>query len=186
MPQTYGDRVTAAPQPNFSYGTAGGFTPNILVSYGSPNLAAGPTFWSTGFSDLANVLNDEPDGDSFYSVTFTADPGFTATLASFDMGNFGAQITVPGITVKDQDNNTLFSQTNVVLPASGSGHLSFSPNVTASTLTLTIDTSGLNGNSDNVGIDNIVFSQAVGVPEPASSGLTVLGALLLLVRRRAT
>src|SRR5580765_4924653 len=35
LPQAYGDRVTAATQAGFKYGTAGGTTPNVVAAYGS-------------------------------------------------------------------------------------------------------------------------------------------------------
>lgn len=70
MSQDYGDNVTAATMGDFSYGSEGGFTPNVDVSYG-PNEAA-PTFWTTGYGDLENILFEDVDNLGVLEVTFTA------------------------------------------------------------------------------------------------------------------
>src|SRR4051812_8324330 len=50
LPQTYGDRVTAASQNGFKYGTAGGTTAHVLASYG----VTGATIetWPAPYGDL--------------------------------------------------------------------------------------------------------------------------------------
>lgn len=63
----------------------------------------------------------------------------------------------------------------------------FSPGVEGRQLTLFVDIFGLGGNSDNVGLDNISFSQVAVSAVPLPAGFTLLlGALGLLAlgRRR--
>src|SRR3954465_14965762 len=55
LAQTYGDNVAASPQAGHSYGVgAEGYTPNVSVSYGSPDEE--PSLWTTGYGDLTNVM----------------------------------------------------------------------------------------------------------------------------------
>ncbi len=189
MPQDYGDNVTATTMGNFSYGSAGGFTPNVTVSYASDS-GQELRFWSTNYNDLINVVENEVDGDTGYSLTFTADSGFDVVLDSMNMGNWGATITVPGITVTDGGGSTLFSATNFLLPGSSTPSSLFFDfgGISANTLILYIDTTGLGGNSDNVGLDNIQFGQSVSaVPVPAAAWLFGSGLIGLvgIARRRS-
>ncbi len=180
MPQTYGDNVVAADNGDFHYGTAGGITPNIAVSYADPD-GNDITYWSTGFNDLVGVLNNEDDGETGYNVTFSAESGFNASLDSFALGNFSSAITLPGITITDGNGNTLFSQLNTLLPASSDSPLLFSfSGLSAQEINLHIDTTGLGSSSDNVGLDNIQFSQVSTVPVPAAAWLFGSGLIGLL------
>jgi hypothetical protein len=57
-------------------------------------------------------------------------------------------------------------------------------------ITIVVDSTGLGGSTDNIGLDNITFSESevtAGVPEPGSLILVSLGApiLYLLLRRRS-
>src|SRR5579862_604073 len=56
VPQAYGDRVTAATQNGYKYGTAGGTTPNVVAAYGSTattgHSAGVVSTWDTGYGDL--------------------------------------------------------------------------------------------------------------------------------------
>ena len=63
-------------------------------------------------------------------------------------------------------------------------HLTFSPNVTATSLRMTVDVSGLGGNSDNVGFDNIQFSQGLAVSSVPGPVAALPFALLALRRRQ--
>ncbi len=184
LPQGYGDNVTAATMGSFHYDISNGTTADIAVSYlGSPGNQTDLNWWGTGYSDLTNVLEYEPDGAPTYSVTLTGSNGQNVVLNSFDMGNFGGAITVPGVTIRDAAGGVLWSQTNIALSASGTPHVHFDfGGLTSSSLTIEVDISGLGGNSDNVGLDNISFNQQA-VPEPISMlGLAAFG--LLAARRR--
>ncbi len=182
LDENYGDRVTTTTSGNFTYGSTGGFTPNVEVAY---NGADDLSLWTTGYNELTNVAYFEPESGAGYSITFTADPGYFVSLLSFNLGNFGVSVTLPNLQVQNQLGDILFNQDDVVLNSS-SGSSSFfdlGTSATGAELTLFIDTTGLGGNSDNVGIDNIVFSQ-VAVPEPSSVLLAILGMSACFLRRR--
>ena len=185
MPQTYGDQVTSAVSGSFSYGTAGGFTPNVAVEYTSPDAPADLNFWTTGYSDLINVLENEPDGENGYTVRFIADPGFLVRLDRFALGNFGAAVTLAGLRIEDGFGNSLFSLSNIAVLASTAPHqdYDFLGGLTASEINIIVDTTGLGGSSDNIGLDNIQFGQTV-IPEPSSALLLASGAAFLLRRKR--
>jgi len=170
LDESYGDRITSTTDGTFSYGATGGFTPNIEVSY---NDASDLSTWATGYSDLTDVAYFETDGAPGFTITLTADPGFAVVLNSFDLGNFGTAVTLPNLQVLNGRNGSEFLQNNVALPASTepATAFSFTNALSAPILTIQINTTGLGGNSDNVGIDNITFSQ-VAIPEPSSAILT--------------
>lgn len=177
LDQAYGDRVIAASDSVGAYGTDNGtYTPNVLTSYSGT-----PRVWTTGYGNFTNVFyNDDEGGD--IQLTLTADPGFLVTLASFDLAGFGANYTLNGlaISVRDGGGNTLFS-VNGPFVVNGTTSTSVTPNVSAQVLQLDVFVSQLAGSSDNVALDNLLFSQQVapdtsGVPEPGTFAL-VSGAL---------
>ena len=188
MPQAYGDNVTATTMGGFSYGAAGGFTPNVAVSYAS-DVNGILNFWSTGYNDLFNVVENEADGQTGYRIEFIAQAGFNVVLDSLNMGNWGSAITVPGLSVADGSGTVLFSATNIALPANSTPSSLFFDfgGISANKLVLHVNTSGLGVNSDNVGLDNIQFSQSTAVPVPAAAWLFGSGlfALAGLARRKA-
>jgi hypothetical protein len=189
--QSYGDNVAAVLQGGHSYGVgAEGFTPNVVVDYG----AAGedPALWTTGYGDLANVHFNDADGDTTFTTRFTADSGYLVNLLGFDMASFlsGGQ-TIQGFTIRDVGANTvLFAQGSTFI--TGATHNTFSfTGVSANTLELVINLTGLGGVSDDIGLDNVRFGQALaptgGVPEPSTWALLIggfLGAGAMLRSRR--
>lgn len=181
MPQSYGDNVTATTMGNFSYGSAHGFTPDITTSYVGLGGQADLNWWSNGYGDLTNVIEYEPDGAPGFSVDLLASSGLVE-LHGFDMGNWGSDITVASVKVMS-GTNTLFSQSNVFLPG-GSTHVDFdfTTPLSAASMSIVIDLTGLGGSSDNVGLDNIAFGQAV--PEPTTMAILGAGVFTLLKRRR--
>jgi hypothetical protein len=188
MPAGYGDNVTSTTMGTFHYGSGGGFTPNIVLDYFTPppgNTTA--TFWSTGFSDLTNVVNNEDDGENQFTIQFTAGSGLFVRLDGFDLGNFGSTVILPGLRVEDGSGNVLFSQSNISIPDSSQPHLDFdfASGLFGAQLKIIVDTTGLGGNSDNIGLDNIQFEESA-VPEPTTWVMLVLGAAVggLSLRQR--
>ena len=185
--QSYGDRVTGGSDAVGSYGTAGGATGNVVVEY----LNLGPNeslLWTTGYNDLENVLFVEPDGTAEpIALRFTADAGYNVVLNSFTIGNFGGAVTLPNIRVSDGTSN-LLDVDNFALEATSGDASIFEPGAQGQELTLFVDLFGLGGNSDNIGLDNISFSQIAvsAVPLPAGLPLMLGGfGLLAWMRRRS-
>jgi hypothetical protein len=156
---------------------AEGFTPNVVVDYGTPG--EDPALWTTGYGDLTNIYFNDADGDTTLTARFTADAGYLVSLLSFDLASFlTAGQTIQGFTIRDVGANTvLFSQGSTFI--TGATHNSFSfTGVTANTLELVVNLTGLGGVSDDIGLDNIRFSQAAApgvVPEPATWAMMLLG-----------
>lgn len=195
--QEYGDRVSATAmasvsQPGviYNYGSAGGFTPNVVLAYADALVQTDLNFWTTGYNDLQNVIENEDDGENGYMVRFKADAGFNVSLSSFDLGNFGGAVTLPGLSIVDETNTVVWQMSNINVPGNTvNGHLTFNPNVTGHILLLQVDTTGLGGSSDNIGLDNLQFSQslaAIPVPTPTASlaGSAMLGLVVLAKLRR--
>ena len=185
--QSYGDRVTGGSDAVGSYGTAGGATGNVVVEYFNlgPNESL---LWTTGYNDLENVLFVEPDGTAEpIALRFTADAGYNVVLNSFTIGNFGGAVTLPNIRVSDGTSN-LLDVDNFALEATSGDASIFEPGAQGQELTLFVDLFGLGGNSDNIGLDNISFSQIAvsAVPLPAGLPLMLGGfGLLAWMRRRS-
>ncbi|HSV15053.1 MAG TPA: SdrD B-like domain-containing protein [Tepidisphaeraceae bacterium] len=158
LPQTYGDRVTAATQNGFKYGTAGGTTPKVLASYGTSTGTI--ETWPTAYGDLPAVAFAAPSGQKF-EMKLTADSGFNVTLASFDMASFAsADYTINSVSVVDSSGKTLFSKSNVKIfggTAPHHTHFAFTTPLKGQGLTIRFDPSNQGG--WNVGIDNVQFSQ---------------------------
>lgn len=183
IPQTYGDRVTSTVMGTHSYGGGGGFTPNVELAYQGDGVSS-LSLWTTGFNSLTNVINNELDGDNGLTITFTADAGYHVALTSLDMGNYQSPIlSIPEFTITNGSGATLFSQSDIQLPGTASSHTTFDfggSSLIANELILHIDTTGLGGSSDNVGLDNILFSQMAAVPVPAAVWLFGSGLLGLI------
>lgn len=210
--QNYGDRVTAATMGNFSYGTAGGFTPNVVLSYG-PSVPAGQSggacsfntsacvyWWDNDFADLRNVIAQADSGGAstgILEVLFTADPGWIVTLASLNLGGwqhgnpgYPASYGINSVKVYDQTNAVVYDSGAQNVPVNDPGHLSLAPNVSGASLRLVIDASNLPAvYANNVGLDNIQFSQDIfrdpgAVPEPAAFLLSGAGLVAVAALRR--
>ena len=179
MPPGYGDNVTSTTMGTFHYGRAGGFTPNIVADYLAPSPQASATFWSTGFSDLTNVVNNEDDGENQFTIQFTAASGMFVRLDGFDLGNFGGSVMLPGLRIEDGNGNVLFSMSNFTVADSSQPHqdFDFASGLFGAQLNIIIDTTGLGGNSDNIGLDNIQFEESA-VPEPATWAMLLIGGII--------
>jgi hypothetical protein len=169
LPAGYGDRVSATSQDGFLYDLDGGQTPNIVTEFGITDQLVRIYTWGEQYGDLHNIIfAQEPQPFEFRLV---ADPGSKVVLNSFDMAGW-PNLDFPSIasvTVENGSGNVLFSQTNVLIHGDVSGlqhtHFSFT-GVSANELRIKFDsTTDGHGNvldSDDVGLDNINFSQTVG------------------------
>ncbi len=187
--QNYGDRVTNSPDAfghQYSIVDDGfGPTPNIEVRYGGVL----PTIWTTGYGDLVNLLFNDQDGDTTLSLTLTADPGFKVGLFGFDLASFtGAGQTIPGIQVRNAANNSvLFSRGTTFVTGASHNDIDFAGGLFASAIDIDIDLTGLGSVSDNIGIDNVYFTQVV-IPLPAAIwlfGSGLLGLVGIARRKKA-
>jgi Ca2+-binding RTX toxin-like protein len=156
--QAYGDRVTTA-------GT-GGATPNVTVTYGPVGTQA--FTWETGYGDLTNVLYPGAAAGGFLDVKLTADLGFLAQLTSIDLaGKGGRDFTIKSIQALDGRDQVLFTQNDVLVHGDGTGPahtmVPFGSVASGRVVRLRIDASNLPAaDQDQIAIDNIQFSQAVG------------------------
>ncbi len=166
----YGDYVDGPAAGGFTYTGSGGFTPHVTVAFGSDNGATGQGMftWSTGYNDLVNVVygaingGSDPAGFAELAVTMSADPGHLAILESFDVGNWGVAVNLPYVRVVDETGAILFEELNVDLNANTSPdekNYILSPAPQGQILTLQISVAGLGNIADNVGIDNLTFSE---------------------------
>lgn len=196
----YGDRVDATFQtavhhqdggggypPTYSwdatylYGSAGGATPNVVVSYASPGAPGTPRYYA-GSSDGTGAVYFEQSGGNSPDVLmdFIADSGFLASLDGLDMVNWGA-VSIKTLKVLDAASTVLWdSGATAAAPiAMANGEVQhYNIGLSGAYLRLIM---AENGTSTNLGVDNIQFSQ---VPEPATLALLILGGMGLLRRRR--
>lgn len=161
--QAYGDRVVGVEQDGFQYGSGGTspFTPNVTVSYG-PGVQ-GARRWGLSYGDLEDILwKDEPA--SHLEVVLEADSGSLVALHGFDLAGWpDVDYVINRVEVLDSDGQPVFSQDNVLIQGDFDGprHTSFdfAGGLVSEQLTIRFDSSNLGGTSDNIGIDNIEFSQ---------------------------
>ena len=186
--QNYGDRISGPSDAVGSYGTDNGvYTPNVLVGYGA--TGEDPALWTTGYGDLTNIYFNDTDSDTTLTMSLTADSGYLVSLLSFDIASFvDAGQTIQGARVLDGANSAVLWTLGATF-ITGTTHLNLAPNVTANSLVLEINLTGLGGVSDDIGLDNVTFSQSnspSAVPEPASLGLLGLGLAGVAYRLRRT
>jgi hypothetical protein len=159
LSQNYGDRVTAATQNGFKYGTAGGTTGHVVASYGTTGATV--ETWAGSYGNLPNVVFSAPSGTKF-QMSLTADANFNVTLSSFDMASYAAgDYTINSVSVVDNTGHTLFSKSNVKILGESTTHthFGFSTPLRGQGLTIKFDSS--NSGGWNVGISNVQFSEAV-------------------------
>jgi hypothetical protein len=142
------------------------------------------------------VYENEADGDILTGIVFVSEAaGIDVTLSSFDLGNYAGEIVVPKLEIF-ADMVLQYSLLDFILPADSTNtHLDFDGlDISGSQVGIFIDLTGLGGNSDNVGLDNVVFSQGAATtppnpnPIPLPAGLPLmlagLGGLGLIRRRK--
>jgi Ca2+-binding RTX toxin-like protein len=157
----YGDRVTAASQNGFSYGTAGGATQNVTASFGPTSTTV--HLWDNGYGDLTKVAFPGDSAGGLLDVSLNADFGYQSSLSSFDLaGTQNKDWTIKALTVFDGGSNVLFTQSNVAVKGVGHTHFTMPAGIQSRTLRIRIDTTNLPGDGDQIGIDNVQFSQVKG------------------------
>ena len=184
--QDYGDRVTATSDATGNYLAGNGFTGNITASYRTSNPDNSlhldyVDYWSTSYGDLVDVAFAANNG-KYAEVTLTADAGWNVLINSFDMAGWPtADVALAGLSILDSSGATLWDSGVSIIHGAGSVHDSFSPNITANSLTLRW------GTNWDIGLDNLNFDQVrapVSVPEPASIVLLSLGLIGLGISKR--
>lgn len=184
--QDYGDRVTAEFMPSGIYGSNGGYTPNVTVSYlGMPKL------WSTGYGDLSTILYEDEDVTGILQVVLTADPGYSVTLQSMDIAGYSASLAgfyaagvapINGISVYDETDSIVYSSSSPQMVSHWTHTAIDFGGISGQSLRIVVDAVNLGSFNDEIGIDNVVFSQ---VPEPATyAALAGLVSLALAGLRR--
>ncbi len=163
MPQAYGDFVTNTTMGAYSYGESGeGFTPNVAVEYIGDG-GDGLDFWTTGYGDLVNIVENEDNGERWTIIRFAATLGCETVLHSLDMGNYiYSPIVIDSITVTNESGAVLFQTNNFTLGANAADHTHINfGSITGQVLTLVLDlqTAAITIDNDKVGLDNITFSQ---------------------------
>jgi hypothetical protein len=195
IPGDYGDRITASSETLvggtiYQYGLDQGATPNVVVSYGPFSIfTGGPQLWREGYGDLNGILfqaSEGPIGNDYdiLDIVLVADPGFDVVLHSADLGGFGDYI-IDSVTVFDgvpfpflTPMNQIFGpQSMVSAPAVGHNTIDFG-DLQSHVIWLRIDANNLGDESDNIGIDNIVFSQMENVDSVEEVDLGAIEAAL--------
>jgi hypothetical protein len=120
VPPGYGQRVTATSQDGFFYGAAGGFTPNVTVSYGP--VASDVHLWNLDYGDLQQVIYRETEGAGILEVTLAADPGYQVILQSFDLAGWpNADYIINSVQVIDAFEAVVFARSEVLIEGDFNG-----------------------------------------------------------------
>jgi hypothetical protein len=178
VPQEYGDRVSSTSKQNpFRYGSGGGLTPQVVVSYGPDDCL--PIYRHGGFGSLKGVITAqtglfdefdeelEKDGTAAIEIRFHADIGRVVRLERWEIAAAADEQVeedpmIRSIEVFDQNSEkTLYSEKNPIIPDSGRRVFSFESNAFESqdlVLRITVGESNQE-NQVTVGLDHITFSQ---------------------------
>jgi hypothetical protein len=182
----YGDRVASNSQNDYEYGPAGGFTPNVTITYGTNPTGSAFHGHTDNFADLTRIIaGNSTTADNISELTLTADPNFRVALMSFDAGAFGGQDRPANVTILNESNAVLFSELNANIKGD-TGHSSFvfNPALEASAIKIRIEALNVPAAGDEIiGLDNITFGQ-IAVPEPSAAVLALGVATLVPWRRR--
>lgn len=168
--------TTASPNITASANT-GAYGSNASVSVGY----SGYTYnYTTGYGGL-----DSGSGDAIYSdntaetlaMTFTAAPGYTVTLVSFNLAQYTTNNLAVNISVTGGASSYSLTATT---PAGGTGNFTtYSPNETGTSLTLTVT------NLYDVGANTFVYSSSSSAPEPSAALMAAMaGGMFLFLTAR--
>jgi hypothetical protein len=159
-------------------------SPNTTASantgaYGSDaNVSVGYSAYTYNYPNGYGGL-DSGTGAGIYSdsspytevMTFTANPGYTVTLNSFDLATYDA--ITESVNISVTGGATPYSLTGAT--PSTSTLTTYSPNETGTALTLTIT------NLYDVGLNEINFTESSSVPEPSTAGMFAIAGLMALI-----
>lgn len=174
----YGSRVTAELMgtQQFHYGSAGGFTPNIVATY-QPSAGVSVSGWATGYGNLVNSIwgSGPQSGVNTYTVTLTADPGWFVRFDGFNAAAWSGSQPDANLVIRGASGNTLWAYTGPLVQGNGREVFDFSsaPFIDT-TISLTVSQGWWHS------IDNVQFGQVI--PEPATLAL-LAGAAALAARR---
>jgi hypothetical protein len=142
IPLAYGDNVTSATMGPFSYGTTGGFTPNVTVDYGE-TFEDSQSFWNNGYGNLTNIVFEDVDNVGMFNLSFAADPGFSVSLLSFDLAAFTSEFAsdpnINSVIVYNSLNAPVFSAFGVSVSRTIHTGLQFTPALTDTSLRVEVD-----------------------------------------------
>jgi Ca2+-binding RTX toxin-like protein len=180
LDQTYGDRVAAAVQGTYRYGTSSGFTPNIVVTQrraSSPTAALTESplspWGSPGYGSLTNV------GYAYYKfqIDLRADAGYSVQLKKFDLAAWFVPNNLRALRIIGPGGAVLFSQASTAFPASENLRFSFATPIVASQLSIYVEEGSSTNAYPSTAIDNIEFGQiqATGSAQIINRVLTVTG-----------
>jgi hypothetical protein len=153
---------------------------SVVAPGNTAQLEAFLKWWSTGYSDLVNVVwGAFSDATGVSEIRLNPAPGFEVSLTSLDMGSWPNTSRNSQLTVFDDDYSTILYGPDPRL-VDGTVHTHFALNLAynAEGVRIQWGPSGF-----NVGLDNVIFdvrpinSNPTSVPAPAS--LILVGAALL-------
>lgn len=165
--QSYGDFITGGSgSPGDSYGTAGGSTSNIAVSYeDTSNTLTALKYWGSGYGNLAGVAWSSL---GHFQVRLQGDSSWNVTLTSVDLAPWANISGSASVVVRDGNGTQLFSQSGVSLLTNQTTTVNFG-GISAQTLIVSFQ-NGAGIGLDQYGIDNLTFGQVSAVPEPGTWG----------------
>ena len=156
LDQDYGDRITSIQQGGYGYLGGGNFTPGIVAEYGPVGEIR---YWGTGFGSLTDVAYRTDDVAIPFELRLAADPGQLVRLQGFDLGAYRGAKIVDSVEVSDGFGNLLFSDTNVEVDEFRKRFDFSQLPFEAPEIIVRFDPTSLGSVSDDVGIDNVTFSQ---------------------------
>ncbi|MEM7253425.1 MAG: PEP-CTERM sorting domain-containing protein [Pseudomonadota bacterium] len=160
--QAYGDRLA--------------MTPNVVVSYGPGDQSI--AHWDFGYGDLEGILYSLQNAAlGVLEVTLSADPGYLVNLTGFDLGGWERLDWTIDLVEVRADGVPVFAESNASIEGTN-GHSSFDfpTGIVGRDVLIRFDAGNLGSEQDNIGIDNIAFSQA---PVPLPASVLLFGSALL-------